>query len=85
LDDVTLNDLKDWVDVGERFLVDFILSPIHYLLAELLSGREEIFDDEGLVGKLVEVFIGEFRGLGLALVYLLRLGLFFTLLKLGLV
>ncbi len=85
LDNVTLDDLEDRIYVRERFLVDLLLSSLDDLLTRLFPGWEEILDQEGFIGELFEVLIGEIGGLGLPLFYLLGQRLFLTLLKLGLV
>ncbi len=81
MDYIAFDDLENWVNIGERFLIYLFLSPIDYLFPGLFSGRQQILDDERLIRELVEILIGELRGLRLTLVYLLGLGVFFTLLE----
>jgi len=81
LDYIAFDDLEDRVDIGKRFLIYFFLSPIDDLFPGFFPGRQQVLDNERLVRKLVEILIGELRGLRLTLVYLLGLGVFFTLLE----
>jgi hypothetical protein len=81
LDYIAFDDLEDRIDIGERFFIYFFLSPIDDLFPGFFPRRQQVLDNERLVRKLVEIFIGELRGLRLTLVYLLGLGVFFTLLE----
>jgi hypothetical protein len=81
LDYIAFDDLEDRVDICERFFIYLFLSPIDDLFPGLFSGRQQVLDNERLVRELVEILIGELRGFRLTLVYLLGLGVFFTLLE----
>jgi hypothetical protein len=78
---IAFDDLEDRVDISERFFIYLFLSPIDDLFPGFFPGRQQVLNNERLVRELVEILIGELRGLRLTLVYLLGLGVFFTFLE----
>ncbi len=83
MNDIAFDDLEYRPDVAERFLIDFILAPVDDVIVGLFPSGKQVFYDEGLIGELLEVFVGKLGRLGRAFLYFLRLGLFLTLLELG--
>ena len=81
MDYISFDDLENRVNIGERFLIYLFLSPIDDLFRGFFPGRQQILDNERLVRELVEILIGELGWLRLTLIYLLGLGVFFTLLE----
>jgi len=65
--DISLNDLEDGTDVLESLPVDFILVTNRSLLPPLFSRGEEFFYVEGFFGEAVEILVGYFGRLGVAL------------------